>query len=307
MLYKYILIIILLCFFFNKRTNNYFSFIITTRKNKDLPLMNESFFNLNIYGGIKDKYERNLFQLNKTAFYIKQRTAYLLEFNISYNESNLITFQDKLNYLIIHESPSYKSFLADKIKVHKYSETVLGKDICVPIIRIYNNINEINFTELPKQFVMKLNHGSKMNIICKDKYKLNISYTLNLLKKWKNKNFGYLYKEFQYLYIKRKIFVEQFIGDNLIDYKIFCFNGEPKFIRIRKFLKDGNDTKIHNHYNINWELLDLESGLKGYIRDPTIKIDKPQNLNLMIKYAKILSQEFVFVRVDLYEVNNTVC
>jgi len=271
-----------------------------------IPLLNENFSNLIIFGKLKDKEEENLYLKNRIEFYIQTRKKYLLQFNVTYNESNLITFQDKLNYLIIHESPSYKSFLADKLKLRNYSKILFGKDICVPIIKIYNDINEINLNELPEKFVLKFNHGSQMNIICNNKSKLNVKEAFRKLKKWKNINFGLLYHEFQYMYIERKIFAEQFLGDNLIDYKIFCFNGFPKFIRIRKILNDINHTKIHNHYNINWELNDLESGLKGYIRDPNVKIEKPKNLDLMLKYAQILSQEFVFVRVDLYEVNNTV-
>ena len=123
-LFQYILLIIFLCFLLNKRTTDYIFFIISKRQNNYLPLMKENYSNLSVYGGIKDKDERNLFQLNKTAFYIKERTKYLLEFNVTYNESKLITFQDKLNYLLIHESSSYKSFLADKIKVHEYSKIV---------------------------------------------------------------------------------------------------------------------------------------------------------------------------------------
>jgi len=145
-----------------------------------------------------------------------------------------------------------------------------------------------------------------MNIICDNKYKLNISDSIRKLKIWKNVNFGSIGQEFQYLYIKRKIFAEKFLGNNITDYKFFCFNGEPKFIRVRIILNGTNITKIHNHYDINWKLTDLESGLKGYKRDPNIKIEKPKNLNKMIKYAKLLSQEFVFIRVDFYEVNNTV-
>ena len=168
------------------------------------------------------------------------------------------------------------------------------------------DIDEIKFNELPNKFVLKLNHGSAMNIICKEKSKLDIQKTFKRLKRWKNKNYGIITFEFQYLFVKKKIFAEKFLGDNLIDYKIFCFNGEPKFIRVRKKLKDKNHTKIHNHYDINWKLNELESGLKGYKRDPNYKIKKPKNLKLMLKYAKIFSQEFVFVRVDLYEVNNKV-
>ena len=84
------------------------------------------------------------------------------------NESNLVTIQNKLNYLIVHESPDYKSKLADKILLHDYSIKKLGKDICVPIIKIYNNTDEIKKEDLPDKFVLKCNHGSAMNIICEN-------------------------------------------------------------------------------------------------------------------------------------------
>lgn len=266
---------------------------------------NKIFYYSNILNEIKKNIDRELFLKNITQFYMKLRIQFLSKRNITYNENNLVTFQDKLNYLIIHESPEYKSLLVDKIKLHAYSKKVLGKDICVPILKIYDNINKINFEDLPNQFVLKLNHGSGMNIICKNKSKLNISETLKILEKWKNFNYGLNRTEFQYLYVKRKIFAEKYLSDNLINYKIFCINGHPKFIRVRKIKKNEN-IKITYHYNLNWELNNLESGLKGYIRDPNETIPKPKNLDLMIKYAKLLSQEFVFVRVDLYDVNNTV-
>lgn len=206
--------------------------------------------------------------------------------------------------MIIHESPEYKSKLVDKIKLHEYSKKILGKDICVPIIKIYDNINEIKLKDLPNKFILKLNHGSAMNIICNNKSVFNLSKAKLLLKKWKNTDYGLEHLEFQYMYVNRRIFAEKFLSDDLIDYKIFCFNGIPKFIRIRKILQ--NKTKIHNHYDINWKLNKIESGLNGYIRDPNVKIKKPNNLDKMLEYSKKLSREFVFVRVDFYEVNNIV-
>ena len=154
---------------------------------------------------------------------------------------------------------------------------------------------------------INVNHGSHLNLICDDKEKLNFTEALKSLNEWKNKNYGLSNSEFQYTYIERKIFLEKYLGDELIDYNIFCFNGEPKFIRAHKKIKERIiRNNIHNHYNIDWKLNNLESGLKGYVRDPHIKFDKPKNLDLMLKYAKMLSQEFVFVRVDFYEVNNKV-
>ena len=71
--------------------------------------------------------------------------------------------------MIVHESPDYKSKLVDKILLHDYSIKKLGKDIGVPIIKIYNNTDEIKKEDLPDKFVLKCNHGSAMNIICENK------------------------------------------------------------------------------------------------------------------------------------------
>ena len=63
---------------------------------------------------------------------------------------------------------------------------------------------------------------------------------------------------------------------------------------------------LYNYYDLNWNLTEIEHNLLGYVRDPTVIIEKPKNLNLMIEYAKKLSDEFVFVRVDLYDINGTI-
>ena len=78
-------------------------------------------------------------------------------------------------HLIIHESPKYKSQIADKIKLHEYSKKILGKDICVPILKTFDNAEDIILDELPNKFVLKCNHGSSMNILCKNKIFFNIS------------------------------------------------------------------------------------------------------------------------------------
>lgn len=252
---------------------------------------------------IKNDKDREIFLKNTTNFYFNSRTKYLLKFNIIYNESKLETIQDKLSWLDIHESPLYKSYVVDKIKLHEYSKKVLGKDICVPIIKIYKDTDEINLNELPDKFVMKCNHGSGMNIICNNKTKLNLTKIKKKLNDWKNINYGLFTTEFQYLYVKRQIYVETFLCLDLIDYKIYCFNGEPEFIMTKKVL---DHNIINNYYDKNWKLTELETAKKDHIRDPNYIIKKPKHLNLMLKYAKLLSEEFVFVRVDLYEYKNKI-
>ena len=129
-----------------------------------------------------------------------------------------------------------------------------------------------------------------------------MKYTIN---KWINTNFAFWGAEFQYIFIERKIFASPYMGDSLIDYKTFCFNGKPKFIAARIVLNEKRHKYIYNYYDLNWKLTEIEYGSKNYKRSPNITIEKPKNLDLIIDYAKKLSNEFVFVRVDFYEINDT--
>jgi hypothetical protein len=88
---------------------------------------------------IKNEDDVKLYLKNKTEFYFKYRLKMLKRNKKVYNESHLITFQDKLNYLVIHENPEFKTDIVDKIKIHQYSKKILGKDICVPILKVYEN------------------------------------------------------------------------------------------------------------------------------------------------------------------------
>ena len=153
---------------------------------------------------------------------------------------------------------------------------------------------------------MKCNHGSGMNIFCKDKKTFDLENAKKKLNIWKDTNYGLEHSEFQYLFVKRRIFAAPYLGDNIIGYELYCFNGIPKFVRVRKRLNEIAHISLHNYYDFNWNLLDIESGLNGYIRDPNITIKKPKNLNLMIDYATKLSKEFVFLRIDFYEINDIV-
>ena len=187
--------------------------------------------------------------------------------------------------------------------LRNYSQKIVGKDLCVPILKVYNNVDEINLSELPDKFILKCNHGSGMNIICKNKNNFNLSLAKRKLNNWMNVNYGLLRFEYQYLNVKKKIFAEKYLTDNIIDYKFNCFNGEPKFIRVKKHIKGVN---INNFYDINWTLTNIDFNYSDFVRDPNIKFEKPINFEKMKEYARKLSSNFCFCRVDFYEVEKTV-
>ena len=113
--------------------------------------------------------------------YYKSRIKYISSLNRTYNESNLMTFEDKLNWLVIHDTNLLKGKCSDKIFLHYYSKKILGKDICNKILKIYNSEREINIRELPSQFVLKTNHGSGYNIIVENITEFNLTQAKILL------------------------------------------------------------------------------------------------------------------------------
>jgi len=221
---------------------------------------------------------------------------------IGYNLDNPVTIQDKLNWMKIYDSTPLKTRCADKIQLHDYCKEKLGVDLCIPIIKIYDKVSDINWDELPNQFVIKCNHGSGMNIIVKDKSTLNIADAERRLQGFMNDDFAFhVGYEMHYHDIPHRIFVEKYMSDegqkqSLFDYKFWCFNGEPKFMTIN----DGNGHGRMNYYDMNFNKLDIE---RTDFRPMPYNPQKPNTFDKMIEYAKVLSEDFKFVRVDFYEIN----
>ena len=236
----------------------------------------------------------------KIQYYYNKRLSFLIRNNRTYNESNLITFEDKLNWLIIHDTNQLKGKCADKIILHKFSKRILKKDICNKILKIYDNFQQINFRNLPDQFVLKTNHGSGFNIIVTNKSEFDYNSAFQKVQSWMKIDYGKFGEEFHYSFIKRKIFIEEFIGDKLKNYKFLCYNGNPKYVYLS--IKEGNN-KYRNFYDMNWRFLNFHC-----LSEPnqSYEYPKPKLFELMKLYSKKLSKNFKFVRVDLYEYNNEV-
>ena len=89
----------------------------------------------------------------------------------------------------------------------------------------------------------------------------------------------------------------------MINYKFYCFNDEPKIVRVKGHI---NNTNVYNIYHINWTLADIEFAFSDYYRDTKNIFKKPINYELMLNYSRLLSSDFCFCRVDFYEVDSIV-
>lgn len=212
---------------------------------------------------------------------------------------NPITFNEKLNWLKLNLKNPNATICADKYEVRKYIENKGYGYILNDLLGVYDNVEEIDIDRLPDRFVLKGTHGSGWNLIVKDKNKVNWKPWKLIMKSWLRQNFYYYGREWVYKDIKPRIICEKFLEDSnkeLLDYKIYCFNGIPKFIQIDV---DRFTNHTANYYDVEWNETDFQYSNENSGR----KIEKPKNLKEMLEISKVLSEEFEHVRVDFYEVD----
>ena len=230
-------------------------------------------------------------------YYYTKRIEQVRKFGRHYNESNILTFEDKINWICIHDVTKLKGRCADKILLREYSKRILKKDICNKILKIYDNPSQINISELPEQFVLKTNHGSGYNIIVHNKSELDVEKAKKTLSNWLQIDYSQEGAEFHYAFIKRKAFAEEYIGKNINTYKTFCYHGIPRYIFVYKKI---NGREYRTFFDMEWNRLDFHCGTRPH---PTEIYPKPKTFELMKKYARKLSRPFKLARIDFYEYN----
>ena len=216
------------------------------------------------------------------------------------------TYNEKVNWLKLHDRKPEYSVLVDKYEVKKYVADRIGKEHIIPTYAVYNSVEEINLAELPNQFVLKGTHDGGSVVICRDKSQFDFEAAKNKLGKALKTNFYWHGREWPYKAVKPRIIAEAFMEDEntseLRDYKFFCFDGVVRalFIATDRQKKD-TDTKF-DFFDENGNHLPIKQGHPNADVPP----DLPQNFELMKKFASILSKGIAQLRVDFYEVNGHV-
>lgn len=217
--------------------------------------------------------------------------------------NNPETFNEKLQWLKIHNRNPLYTTMVDKYAVKKYVADKIGEKYIIPTLGVWDNVEDIAFNKLPKQFVLKCTHDSGGIVICKDKSVLDFNEAKKKLKKSLETNFFLKWREWPYKNVKRRIIAEEFLEDananELVDYKVLCFNGEPKIVEVHKGRFNGQHTT--DNYDIFWNKTDIE---QYDLPKSDAIMPKPAFLEEMLRLSKLLSKDLVHVRVDWYFANN---
>lgn len=212
------------------------------------------------------------------------------------------TFNEKLQWLKLYNRRPEYTMMVDKYLVRDYIAKAIGEEYLIPLLGVWDDPNEIDFNKLPDQFVLKCNHNSGLGMcICKDKSKLDLKTVRKELRKGLKQNYFLTGREWPYKDIQRKIVCEQYMEDSsgeLMDYKVLCFDGEPKLIELHQGRFSGNHTQ--DFYDTNWMRTNITQ--RGEPLSPSL-LPKPECLEEMLRLSRKLADGMSHVRIDWYVIN----
>lgn len=215
-------------------------------------------------------------------------------------------FTEKLQWYKLYHRDPLMTQCADKYRVREYIKLKGCEDILVPLYGVYDKAEDIDFDKLPDKFVLKTTNGSHTNIFCEDKSKVDIEATRKTLNQWLKNWAGKVGREWAYYNIEPKIICEKYLqkdsNDDLVDYKFFCFNGEPVclYVITGRYLEEGIKLGI---YDTDFKKMPYR---RNDVPELVENINKPKNFEVMLETAKSFAKDFPHVRVDFYNIDGQI-
>lgn len=235
------------------------------------------------------------YKLERRRFY--KRTGYKLELNPPRS------FNHKIVYKKLYDRNPLLPIVADKYRVREHVKTKLGPEIAsqvlIPLLYVTDDPETIPFSELPDKYVIKANHASGRNILVHNANDVNKDEIIKTCKQWLKEPYGFFKHEWAYSQIDRKIVIEKMLLDNGSipkDFKFHMFNGKWFMTQVNEgdFAdKAGRNLTL---LDTNWDMFDVFWEFAPMSEAPK----KPSKLKEMIKISEKLSEDFDYLRVDLY-------
>ena len=227
------------------------------------------------------------------------KLMYYAHFGKKLDLENPKTFNEKLQWLKLYDRKPEYSRMVDKYEAKHYVAEKLGEEYIIPTLGLWDRFDDIDFDTLPDQFVLKCTHDSGGLVIVKDKEKLDKAAAKKTIEKSLETNYFYSGREWPYKDVKPRIIAEVFQGEDLKDYKLFCFGGKPEITLVcsERFTETG---LCEDFFDGDWNHLPLRRPNHG---NNAGSIGKPAAFVQMKMFAEKLSRDIPFLRVDFYEID----
>ncbi len=245
--------------------------------------------------------------LNWVPDSIYLKLLYRLQLGEKCNLKHPVTYNEKLQWIKLHDRNPEYARMVDKYEVRSFITEKLGEEYLIPLYGVYDTFEEIDFSKLPEQFVLKCTHDSGSVEICKDKSAFDVEKAGERLKIAMKKNYYNAYREWPYKNVKPRIVAEKFMvdesGEDLKDYKIMCFNGKALIIETHenRFVEGKEHTQTF--YDRNWKKLNIvQEGLL-----PTKENrEKPKQLEELLALSETIAKDMYHARIDWYLINGKI-
>ena len=215
----------------------------------------------------------------------------------------LDTLNEKIIWASMFDVTPLKTLCADKYTVRQYVKDAIGEKYLVKLLGVWDNFTQIDYAQLPEKFVLKHSEGSGKVYLVPKKSEINTDEIKNLMRKWELDEFWMLNLEMQYKDSPRKFIAEEFL-DTKIEYKLWCFGGKCKFVKIEimnEFATNGKPVnQTGKYFWPDWSPADF----KTTGAEPSHEVLKPAKLDELVKIAEKLAKPFDFVRIDFFETND---
>ena len=229
------------------------------------------------------------------------KAMYRAELGKRLNLDAPVTFNEKLQWLKIHNRNPLYTTLVDKYRVKKWVAERIGAEYVTKAYAMWESVDDIDITGLPEQFVLKTNHDCGGIAICRARSEFDLEAAKEKLAKHLRANFFWWGREWPYKDVKPCVFAEQYLdpsepGGDLYDYKLFRFtDGRLATLAMTERYTDGVLSK--SFFNDDWHALPIGEG--GHPTRPGLV--EPDVFERMKEIADKLGEGMPFVRVDFYE------
>lgn len=246
-----------------------------------------------------------IFLQNRCNFPVLTDAAYLkicyqLSMGKKLDLENPRTYNEKLQWLKLYDRKPEYTRMVDKYEAKRYVAEKIGAEYIIPTLGVWDRFDDIDFDSLPDQFVLKCTHDSGGLVIVKEKAALDKAAAKEKIEKSLKQNYYYSGREWPYKDVKPRILAEAYLEDedreDLSDYKVMCFGGEPKMIQLHRG-RFGVHTQ--DFYDAGWKKLAI---LRGAPNSGEVA-PKPDFLEEMLELSRKLSSNTPQLRVDWYFTN----
>ena len=215
------------------------------------------------------------------------------------------SFNEKLQWLKLNDRKPEYTEMVDKYLAKKYVEKRIGEKYIIPTLGVWDEFDQIEFEKLPDQFVLKTTHDSGGVVICKDKANFDKAAAKRKLEKSLKRNYYWAEREWPYKNVKPQIIAEKLLvflnGSDLVEYKVFCFNGKPALFLICKG-EGHTDERTNDFYDLEFNHIPVT------VTCPNAKekCQKPDEYEELLELSRKLAKNTYQLRVDLYVINHKI-